>query len=118
MFRWKNWIGAAASVALLTVSSCASWTPEQREYTAFGATGGALVGGGLGCGIAAGVSGSLESYKIGCITGVVMGALIGGVNGYLLAPKPVPPHQRLRPIRTSRSTSMGTATRSAARNTT
>ena len=37
VFKWKNWIGAAASVALLTVSSCASWTPEQKEYTAVGA---------------------------------------------------------------------------------
>ena len=99
MFRWKNWISAAATVALLMVSSCASWTPEQREYTTVGATSGALVGGGLGCGIAAGTSGSLESYKIGCITGVVMGALIGGTTGYLLAPKPVPPPPPPPPVR-------------------
>ena len=55
MISWKNWIGAGATVVLLTVSSCASWTPEQKEYTAGGAAAGALIGGGLGCGIAAGV---------------------------------------------------------------
>src|SRR5580692_5198441 len=87
---WKNWIGAGATVALLTVSSCASWTPAQREYTAGGAAAGAVIGGGLGCGIAAGISGSAESYEIGCPTGVVIGALLGAVNGYLLAPKPAP----------------------------
>ena len=91
MIRWKNWLGAAAAVTLLMVSSCASWTPEQKKYTAYGAAGGALIGGGLGCGIAAGASGSAESYEIGCPTGIVMGALIGAVNGYLLTPKPVPP---------------------------
>ena len=91
MIRWKSWIGAAATVVLLMVSSCASWTPEQREYTAGGAAAGALIGGGLGCGIAAGTSGSAKSYEIGCPVGVVAGALIGAVNGYLLAPKPVPP---------------------------
>src|SRR5208337_4343682 len=42
---------AFATVALLMVSSCASWTPEQEEYTAIGADGGALVGGGVGCAI-------------------------------------------------------------------
>jgi OmpA-OmpF porin, OOP family len=91
VIRWKNWIGAGAIVALLTLSSCASWTPEQRTYTMGGAAAGALVGGGIGCGVAAGASGSAESYEIGCPTGVVMGALIGAVNGYLLAPKPAPP---------------------------
>jgi outer membrane protein OmpA-like peptidoglycan-associated protein len=88
---WKNWIGVGATVVLLTVSSCASWTPAQREYTLGGAAAGAVIGGGLGCGIAAGVSGSAKSYEIGCPTGVVVGALLGAVNGYLLAPKPAPP---------------------------
>ncbi len=64
MTSWKNWIGAGATVVLLTVSSCASWTPAQKEYTAGGAAAGALIGGGLGCGIAAGVSGSAKSYEI------------------------------------------------------
>src|ERR1700678_3068597 len=90
--KWKNWVGAFAAVALLALSSCASWTPEQREYTEDGAAGGALAGGGLGCGIAA-INGSGEAYEIGCPTGVVMGALIGGLIGYVLAPppRPIPP---------------------------
>ena len=98
MFRWKNWIGAAASVALLMVSSCASWTPQQREYTEYGAAGGAFLGGGLGCGIAAATSGhsgvgkqGAAAFEIGCPVGVVGGALIGGTIGYLIAPKPAPP---------------------------
>ena len=90
MYKSKNWVGAFVTVVLLTVSSCASWTPQQRQYTEYGVAGGALVGGGLGCGLAA-TNGSAEAYEIGCPTGVVMGALIGGVAGYLMAPKPPPP---------------------------
>ena len=92
MHKWKSWIGAFAAVVLLTVSSCSSWTPEQREYTAVGATGGALIGGGAGCAI------GLESDEddaqtvgLGCGIGVLTGAVVGGIVGYLLAPKPVEP---------------------------
>ncbi|MGA6970164.1 MAG: hypothetical protein WBY93_00925, partial [Candidatus Binatus sp.] len=90
MSRWKNWTGAVATVVLLTASSCASWTPEQKEYTAYGAAGGALAGGGVGCGVAALESGSAKGYEIGCPAGVFGGALIGGAIGYLLAPKEAP----------------------------
>src|SRR5215469_9930821 len=91
VITWKKSVGICAALVLLTLSSCATWTPEQREWTAGGAAAGAVVGGGIGCGIAAGVSGSAESYEIGCPTGVVVGALLGAVNGYFLAPKPTPP---------------------------
>ena len=36
MYKWKNWIGVLATVVPLTVSSCSSWTPEQKDYTAIG----------------------------------------------------------------------------------
>ena len=92
MHRWKNWISAFATVVLLTVSSCASWTTQQKEYTAGGAAAGALVGGAIGCGIAASIDDDdPTSYAIGCPIGVGAGAVLGGILGYLLAPKPVPP---------------------------
>ena len=90
MYQWKNWVGAFATVVLLTVSSCSSWTPEQKEYTAVGATGGALVGGGIGCAI--GLQTDEDDPKavgLGCGLGVLTGAVVGGIAGYLLAPKPV-----------------------------
>ena len=34
MHNWKNWVCAFAAVVLLTVSSCASSTPEQTAQTA------------------------------------------------------------------------------------
>jgi outer membrane protein OmpA-like peptidoglycan-associated protein len=40
VYKWKNWVGAFATVVLLTVSSCASSTPEQKG-PAVGATGAA-----------------------------------------------------------------------------
>ena len=92
MYKWKNWVGAFATVVLLTVSSCASWTPEQNKYVTYGAAGGALVGGAIGCGIAAGVDyDDPTSYAIGCPIGIGAGAIIGGILGYYYAPKPVPP---------------------------
>jgi OOP family OmpA-OmpF porin len=96
--KGKNWVSAFVAVVLLTVSSCSSWTPEQKKYTAIGAAGGALLGGGLGCGIAAATAGhghvgvqGAEAYEIGCPVGFVAGALIGGTVGYFLAPKAPPP---------------------------
>jgi outer membrane protein OmpA-like peptidoglycan-associated protein len=90
--KWSNWVGAAATVALLTVSSCASMTPEQVTYTEYGAAGGALAGGAIGCGTAAlSTGGTAKGYEIGCPSGVVGGALIGGIIGYFLAPKGLPP---------------------------
>ena len=98
MLKWKNWVGAVATVALMTVSSCATWSPQQVTYTEYGAAGGAIAGGGIGCGVAALENGSPKAYAIGCASGVAGGALIGGVIGYLLAPPappPPPPPQKL-----------------------
>ena len=80
MYKWKNWVGGFASVALLMLSSCAfNWTPQQQEYTLYGAGAGALLGGGLGCGIAAATSGhggvgvqGAKAYEIGCPVGVAL----------------------------------------------
>ena len=90
MTSWKNWINAFAALALLTISSCASLTPEQKAYMAWGAAGGGLAGGGVGCGVAALDSGSAKGYEIGCPAGVVGGALLGAAVGYLMAPKEPP----------------------------
>ena len=85
MTSWKNWIGVGATVVLLTVSSCASWTPEQRQNTELGAAAGAFVGGGIGCGIAASIDyDDPTSYAIGCPIGVGAGAILGGLLGYYL----------------------------------
>ena len=69
MSRWKNWTSAAATVVLLTASSCASWTPEQKEYTAYGAAGGALAGGG-DTPVVEGGLGTLMSDLLGAPTSV------------------------------------------------
>jgi OOP family OmpA-OmpF porin len=89
---WKKWVNALGTVALLTTYSCASWTPAQKEYTAIGAVGGGLVGGGIGCAI--GLESDEDDPKtvgLGCGIGVLVGAITGGVLGYLNAPKPAPP---------------------------
>ena len=78
-------------VILSMVAGC-SMTPEQQEYTAAGAAGGALVGGAIGCGTAAMIDDDdPTSYVIGCLIGVPTGALLGGVIGYWMAPSPPPP---------------------------
>src|ERR1019366_3265846 len=77
-------------VILSMVAGC-SMTPQQQEYTAAGAAGGALVGGAIGCGTAAMIDDDdPTSYVIGCLIGVPTGALLGGVIGYWMAPSPVP----------------------------
>ena len=81
MYKWKNWVSAFATVVLLTVSSCASWTPEQKAYTAIGATGGALVGGGVGCAIGLNSDeDDSQTVALGCGIGVLTGAVVGGIS--------------------------------------
>ena len=78
-------------IAILSMVAGCSMTPQQSQYTAAGAAGGALVGGGIGCAIAASIDyDDPTSYSIGCPIGVGAGALIGGVIGYVLAPGPIP----------------------------
>ncbi len=78
-------------IAILSMVAGCSMTPQQTQYTAAGAAGGALVGGGIGCAIAASIDyDDPTSYSIGCPIGVGAGALIGGVIGYVLAPGPIP----------------------------
>jgi len=92
VYKWKNWVSVLATIVLFTVSSCASWTQEQRTNTELGAAAGAFVGGGIGCGIAAAIDkDDPTSYAIGCPIGVGAGAIIGGVLGYYLTPKRLPP---------------------------
>jgi len=75
-------------VAILGMVSACGFTDEQREYTLVGAAAGAAIGGGIGAGVfAADNSDNWPAIP----AGVVGGALIGGIIGYLLAPPPPPP---------------------------
>src|SRR5271170_2588941 len=79
---WVLWVAAAISFA-----GC-GMTTEQRDYTIYGAVAGAAVGGGIGGGVYAADN---SSNWPAVPAGIVGGALIGGIIGYLIAPAPTPP---------------------------
>jgi OOP family OmpA-OmpF porin len=75
-------------VAILGMVSACGFTDEQREYTLVGAATGAALGGGIGGGVfAADNSDNWPAIP----AGIVGGALIGGLIGYLMAPPPPAP---------------------------
>jgi len=65
---------------VMIVSGC--WNVDRETSTMYGAAGGALVGGGFGCAFAGNLGGHSRDFAIGCPTGVVAGAVIGGLLGY------------------------------------
>jgi OOP family OmpA-OmpF porin len=79
---WILWAAAA-----ITLAGC-GMTKEQKDYTIYGAVAGAAVGGGVGGGVfAADNSDNWPAIP----AGIVGGAMIGGIIGYLMAPPPPPP---------------------------
>ena len=76
------WLAAA-----ITFAGC-GMTTEQRDYTIYGAVTGAAIGGGIGGGVfAADNSDNWPAIP----AGIVGGAIIGGIIGYLMTPPPPPP---------------------------
>ena len=87
-----KYVAYAATLSLLSASACSTWSPEQKEYTAVGATAGALAGGGAGCAIGLEMDNDdTQTVGLGCGIGLLTGAVVGGTIGYLLAPRPAPP---------------------------
>ena len=75
-------------VAILGMVSACGFTDEQREYTLVGAATGAAIGGGIGGGVFAADN---SDNWVAIPAGIVGGALIGGIIGYLMAPPPPAP---------------------------
>jgi OOP family OmpA-OmpF porin len=72
---------------MITFAGC-GMTKEQKDYTIYGAAAGAALGGGIAGGVYAADNGNKwEAFPIG----IVGGAVIGGIVGYLIAPPPPPP---------------------------
>ena len=83
---WVLWAAAA-----ITFAGC-GMTTEQRDYTIYGAVAGAAIGGGIGGGVfAADNSDNWPAVP----AGIVGGAIIGGIIGYLIAPPPPPPPEKI-----------------------
>src|SRR3984893_6073108 len=79
---WILWAAAAISFA-----GC-GMTQQQRDYTIYGAGAGGAVGGGIGGGVfAADNSDNWPAIP----AGIIGGAIIGGIIGYLVAPPPPAP---------------------------
>jgi outer membrane protein OmpA-like peptidoglycan-associated protein len=78
----------------LTCGGC-GMSQEQHDYTIYGAVTGAALAGAIGAGVfAADNSANWPAVP----AGIVGGAIIGGVIGYLMAPPPPPPPPQPQPV--------------------
>jgi len=108
-------LGCVGLAALLLVSGCSSMHPSPpTRRVIVGAAIGAVAGGAVGCATAAFIDDDhgatrgehVTAYEIGCPTGLVVGALAGGIiAAETYAPPPAPP-----PVATPTPTPMPTPT--------
>jgi hypothetical protein len=89
---WIGWtrsrlvLGLTSLCLLVGLSGC--WTaPDARTSALYGASQGAVIGGVFGCSLGYSFASSHNegtAFAIGCPVGILAGAAIGGVMGYVM----------------------------------